>query len=173
MNKGFTLVELLVIISMITILSTFVFFDYGASSKVFELERTAQKIAQDMRLMQQQALSGIEGGASTNGYGLYFSVSNNNYSIYQNNNVNPYYDGEDLILQTIAISSDVKIESLKRGNTSLSNLSISFFPPGPMTYIEGYSNDTEGSITLYLVSNESEKRMIKINNSGRIEITRL
>ena len=172
-NKGFTLIELLVIISMITILSTFVFFDYGDSSKVFELDRVSQKIAQDMRIMQQKSLSGIEGGVDTNGYGLYFSVSNNNYLIYENNNVDPRYDTGDLIIETINLPSAVRIEDLKRDNTSLGNLSISFFPPGPTTYIESYSNSAEGSIILYLVDNESEKRVVKINNSGRIEITRL
>lgn len=172
-NKGFTLVELLVVIFMITILSTLVFFDYGSSSKVFELDRTSQKMAQDMRMMQQKALSGIGGGVDTNGYGLYFSVSDNNYLIYENNNDDPRYDTGDSIIETINLSPDVGIENLKRDNISLSNLSISFFPPGPITYIENYFTNTEGSIILYLVDNASEKRVVKINNSGRIEITRL
>jgi len=173
-TKGFTLIELLVIISIIGITSAFVFVDYGKNDDTFSLERASQKILQDIRLAQQKSLSGVEWEEETNAYGVYFSISNNNYFIYRNNNnnANYYYDAEDTIVETIEIPDEMSIESILNNTDLVSWISISFVPPEPLTYIENDSIGREAFITLSLNENKTEKRTIKVNNSGRIEITK-
>jgi len=171
-TKGFTLIELLVVISIIGIISAFVLVDYGKNDDTFSLERASQKILQDLRLAQQKSLSGIEWEEETNAYGVYFSVSNNNYFIYRNNNVNYYYDAGDTIVETIEIPDEMKIEGIMNNTDSASSISISFIPPEPLTYIENDSVGREAFITLSLNEDENEKRIIQVNNSGRIEITK-
>jgi len=170
--KGFTLIELLVVISIIGIISAFVFVDYGKNDDTFSLERTSQKILQDIRLAQQKSLSGVDWEEETNAYGIYFSVSNNNYFIYRNNNANYYYDAGDTIVETIEIPDEMNIESIMNNTDSVSSISISFIPPEPLTYIENDSIGKEAFITLSLNEDENEKRIIQVNNSGRIEITK-
>ncbi|MFA5755036.1 MAG: prepilin-type N-terminal cleavage/methylation domain-containing protein [Candidatus Paceibacterota bacterium] len=169
-TKGFTLIELLVIISIIGITSAFVFVDYGKNDDTFSLERASQKILQDIRLAQQKSLSGVEWEEETNAYGVYFSISNNNYFIYRNNNINYYYDTGDTIVETIEIPDEMSIESILNNTDSVSSISISFVPPEPLTYIKNDSIGREAFITLSLNENKTEKRTIKVNNSGRIEI---
>jgi len=170
MNKGFTLIELLIILAMMATLSSLLFFDYDISSKLFSLERSSQKIAQDIRKAQQKALIGLEGDVNTNGYGLYFSLANKgNYIIYENNNTTPFYDSGDMVIEIIEIPEGIEIESLKSNGSSVETLSVSFFPPGPITYIQNNFLNAEGLITLNIVEKE-EKRIVRINSSGGSEI---
>ena len=171
-TKGFTLIELLVVISIIGIISAFVFVDYGKNDDTFSLERASQKILQDIRLAQQKSLSVFEWEEETNAYGVYFSSSNNNYFIYRNNNANYSYDAGDTIVETIEIPDEMSIKSILNNTDSVSWISISFVPPEPLTYIENDSIGREAFITLSLNENKTEKRTIKVNNSGRIEITK-
>ena len=170
-NKGFTLIELLAIIAMVSILSSLVFFDYNVSNKYFALERSSQKIAQDIRIAQQKSLIGLEGNSGTNGYGVYFSLSSkNNYIIYENNNSTPYYDFGDTISQTIEIEKGIEIDSLSSNGNYTDSISISFFPPGPITYIQNNFLNTEALISLTVSESVGKKRIIRINSSGASEI---
>ena len=66
----------------------------------------------------------------------------------------------------------MKIEGIMNNTDSVSSISISFIPPEPLTYIENDSVGREAFITLSLNEDENEKRIIQVNNSGRIEITK-
>lgn len=169
-NKGFTLIELLVIIFIIGTMSTIVLVNYSASGDKFLLERTAQKILQDIRLTQQKSLSAVDGGVDTNGYGVCFDINNNNYFVYKNNNTNYYYDTGDETIETIELPDEIVIESIKNNLETVSSISISFVPPEPLTYIENDMIGREAFIAITLIEDETEKRIIQVNNSGRIEI---
>jgi len=169
-NKGFTIIELLIVISLVSTMSVLVFYDYGKNTKIFALERSAQKISQDLRITQQKSMAGEGSSEGLNGYGIIFDVSNNNYSIYLNNNETPYYDTGDDIIETIEMPSDVKILNTKKDGSLLQPISISFFPPDPIVYIYDDYNNAEAIVTLSLVDDETKKRIVKINNSGGVEI---
>lgn len=169
-NKGFTIIELLIVISLVSTMSVLVFYDYGKNTKVFALERNAQKISQDLRITQQKSMAGEGSSEGLNAYGIIFDVSNNNYSVYVNNNETPYYDTGDDIIETIEMSPDVKILNIEKDGVSRSTISISFFPPDPIIYIYDDYNNAEAIITLSLVDDETKKRIVKINNSGGVEI---
>ncbi len=164
------MIELLVIVTISIVLSSLVLVDYGASVKLFSLERSMQDISQGIRKVQQKAMAGIKGSGDTNGYGFYFNTANKgSYIVYENNNTTPYYDSGDTILETIILPDDIEIESIKINELSQETLSISFCPPGPITYIHDKILNQNASITLKITDKEI-KRTIIINSSGGSEI---
>jgi len=175
-QKAFTLIELIVIMAIMGIFSTMLFIDYGKNSKIFTLERAAQKAAQDIRRAQEMAMGGSSAVAGANAYGVYFDktgVNNLKYIIYGNKNVNWYYDGTptDAISETINIENGIKICDIKSNSSSVNNVSVSFKPPDPTTYIDSYYTGYEASIILCIDVDASKTRTVKVNNSGRIDVT--
>lgn len=174
-NKAFTLIELIVMISIVGIFTTVLFVDYGKNSRIFTLERVAQKTAQDIRRAQGMAMGGLAGDITTNAYGVYFDKTGSNnlyYIIYRNNNANMYYESsEDSIKETISIEKGIKICDINNNGSSVNNTSISFKPPDPTTYIDSNYTGSEASIIFCIDGDAAKTRTVKVNNAGRIEIT--
>jgi len=174
-KKGFTLIELLVIMSITVLMTIALFANYGKGNDSLALERSSQKLSQDLRRAQEMAMSGFEGSVSSNGYGIYFdktSGSEGKYVIYMNNNTNMYYEsGTDTDKETVNIESGIKICNIKDNSLDLNNVSVSFEPPDPLTYISSNYSGHEASIVLCVIKDISQTRTIKINNAGRIEVT--
>jgi type II secretory pathway pseudopilin PulG len=174
-KKAFTLIELLAIISITVIMTVALFANYGNYNDALALERSGQKLSQDLRRAQEMAMSGFEGVTSSNGYGIYFDKTSGNetkYIIYMNNNTNMYYEsGTDTSKETINIESGIKICDIKDNTLSLNSISVSFEPPDPLTYIDSNYFGHEATIVLCVTKNPTETRTIKVNNIGRIEVT--
>lgn len=174
-NKAFTLIELLVIIAITILMTVLVFSNYGKNNEIFALERSSQKLAQDLRRTEDMAMSGFEGDSTTLGYGVYFKTADSGlYRIYEekNTNTNMWYEAAiDTVKETINIEPKVVICSIKDNGASQTQLSVSFEPPNPLTYVGGVSTGHEASIVLCLSSDNTKTKTIKINNTGRIEIT--
>lgn len=182
--KGFTLIEVLVIISIITVMTVALFSNYGKNNEMFALERSAQKLAQDIRRAQDMAMAGSTGtgGTSTYGYGLYFDKLNspNSYIIYEEKDddgldVNMAYDGEsiDHTKESISLENGIKICTLiNTAPPSVDVLSVSFEPPNPLTYIDGVPSGKTAVISLCITSDVSKTRTITINNAGMVQVTK-
>ena len=173
-NKAFTLIELLAIIFITLLITASLFANYGSGSEAFALERSGQKLAQDFRKVQEMSLSGYEGELSSNGYGIYFSTSTpTQYLIYMNNDLDMNYSsGTDVIKETVKIESGIQICSLLDNASYIENLSISFEPPEPATYVGGNYTGHEGFVNLCITSDSTYMRTVKVNNAGRVEVTR-
>jgi prepilin-type N-terminal cleavage/methylation domain-containing protein len=57
MNKGFTIVEFLVVISIMGILSSALFFNWKSGEEMLALQNSAYKLAQNIREAQEMAMS--------------------------------------------------------------------------------------------------------------------
>jgi len=171
-KKGFTLIELLVMVALISIVSATIFYNYNVSDSYFSLERSAQGIGQEIRIAQQKALAGIAYTSNGNGYGLYFDINlKDQYNIYENRDEDPRYNfSEDGVVKVLSFPEDVRIENLMRNGFPVDNLSISFFPPGPITYIGDAASDSIGEIVLRVTDRNDIKKVIKINSVGSFEI---
>jgi len=173
-KKAFTIIELLVIMGVIVIFTSFFFVDYGRDSNTFALERVSSKMAQDLRRAQEMSMSGLTGDVGTNAYGIYFnkgSGSERQYIIYRNNDTNMYYESSsaDSIKETINFEKGVKICDILIDSGSVSSVSISFQPPDPINYIDSYYSGHEASIVLCAENDATKTRRVKVNNTGRIE----
>jgi prepilin-type N-terminal cleavage/methylation domain-containing protein len=156
-QSGFTLVELLVAIFIISIISGSIIANYGPSQKKYYVSKAAQQLASDFRRVQNMALVGkTQGAINPQGYGLHI-VSSSQYLLFYNADASLVYQGSG-VLETINLEGGVSI--------SPASFDVYFTPPQPTTYIQGI-NFGEQEFTV--VSGDYSK-MISVNAGGKIEI---
>jgi len=177
-EKSFTLVEILVSIFIIILLSGIIFANYRQSGQQFALQRSANKLAQDIRRAQAMAMGAKEcpinkcGGPpaiTPSRYGLEFTLSNPNYYIlFADRNDNGTYEPPDNEVETIPLEEGVSIDRLFT-IASQTGLWISFKPPDPITVIRDPGGPRSlGEIRLIGANNQT--KTISVNAAGLIGI---
>ncbi|PIV45837.1 MAG: hypothetical protein CO144_01940 [Candidatus Nealsonbacteria bacterium CG_4_9_14_3_um_filter_35_11] len=193
MEKGFSLIELLVVVAVIVILSTLVFSDYSKGGKKMALERAAQRLSQDIRKTQEMAMSAYQPSDICNGtpgnlkgFGIHFDESSGNEKKYiifaECNDTEPNYDydgdGPDDVKEGWSVDiekgikiSDIEKDDLSNGSTYPTTLSVVSIPPDPTIYIASSSSGYEAIITLCIEDScATNYKKIKVNNAGRIKV---
>lgn len=176
MKNGFTLIEILVVVSIIAIFTTILSVSFLEGRQQFALQRVAHKIIQDLRRAQEMTMSSkretCPGEETANGFGIHFEKSSpNSYFLFANCDESYSYDknSDDQILENIDLEKGTKIFSL-----SSSSLSIAFAPPSPITYVNGSlglkPGDLLAQIVISLESDTSKIKTIKVNKAGLIEL---
>jgi prepilin-type N-terminal cleavage/methylation domain-containing protein len=196
---SFTLIELLVSIFIIGLIAGIVFANYRQGGQQFALQRSANKLAQDIRRAQAMAM----GAAETNlggqipaeqelipkgGYGIYFDESSpNSYIIFADCGETPngQYNGPGLVcgptnseyterVETIELKEKVQIYDIqKEGGVGPDKIYITFVPPDPETHIVPPGGGAEPAwceIILALQTDPSKTKTVKVNKAGLIEI---
>ena len=76
MSKAFTLIELLVVVSIIVLMTALTLPNYRLGDKQLALQRSAHRMAQNLRMAQGYAISAKEfNGTAPLGYGAYFDLT--------------------------------------------------------------------------------------------------
>lgn len=170
MNKGFTLIEFLVVVSIIGILSSALFFNWRSGEATFALQNSAYKLAQNIREIQEMAMESKEidcNGDTGSSFGVQFKSSwLTYYLLFVDCNDNYVYDVNDKILRTVNFEKGVEISTL----SPVDSFSVLFVPPDPITYINDKTSGIEGVVTIRLSSYPSKQKIITINSSGMIKI---
>jgi prepilin-type N-terminal cleavage/methylation domain-containing protein len=145
-QKGFTLIEMLVSISIIVMISGIFLANFRGSSRKSELSFAAQQMASDIRLTENYSLGLVKYGdvLPTGGWGFYLDQNANQYKIFADVSGDKIYnDGEadtSKSARIITLPKNIVVNSIKYG-TSLDNidtkLNMSFLPPDPLVYIAG------------------------------------
>ena len=167
-SQGFTLIEMLVIIFIISLLSVLILANYQGGKKKYALLQANQKLISDLRRAQNMAINGteIEGHCSTVfacfGYGIYLN-SGSSYLLFADNNNNKIYDsGEGF--ETINLPFPIIIQS-----TIPSPAYVFFEAPDPITYINQNSGvGVSAKITLQIQGSALTKT-VKFSTAGLIE----
>ena len=154
---GFTIVELLVVMFIISLISASILAGYWRTQDKYCAVRVGQKLAADLRRVQNMALSGkIQDGQVPSGYGLY-TISSSRFVIFYNIDSNKVFNNGSVTTEAV---------TLEGGVLSPVGSSIFFVPPDPTTYIDGVAS---GSKTFNLnLSGFNEA--VTVYSSGRIEI---
>ncbi len=165
-NRGFTLVEISVVIFMILMISTFVFIDYKRIKKQSVVESAAYQIAADIR--KTQTMAGLNDSlcplneAYKYSWGIYFSISTeNSYEIFSDCDADNAKDSMEK-RETKTIDPEAKI-------CGTGDNYIVFIPPDPDIMIN--NNTAQLSATISVCSKDGTiMRTITINKSGMIDV---
>lgn len=174
-GAGFTLIELLVVISIIILLSGIMFANYRQGEQQFALQRSANKLAQDIRRAQQMAMSAKEynGMIPPGGYGMYLKIDEHWYAIFADCNDNGLYDDPGTTTPCNGLPETVEGNVIIEGPVWICELCgegvdeqiILFTPPNPeVTLTPG------GDSTLIVLKNNGQTETIRVNKAGLIEI---
>lgn len=170
MEKSFTLNELLVTTAIIGILSLISIPFYQSAKQNLGLQRSASSLAQDIRRVQEMAMSAKEYSAcvGTSGYKYGYGISlkeeePEKYILFADcNGDGNYSSGEDEIVEEKNFETDIEIDSL-----SSNNLKITFTPPDPLITMKP---DSVEIATIVLINNRGQTKTITINKAGLISL---
>jgi prepilin-type N-terminal cleavage/methylation domain-containing protein len=173
-KKGFTLVEILVVLFIMVVLAAVVMPNYRRGESELILLRAANKLAQNLRRAEEMAVSAkicdLCGGIVPPGYGVYLKQGEEDYLLYADDNPsdgNEKRDGGDTEIETISLEKGIFIK-----NVSPASLSINFRPPEPKVKISGSGVDDASLaiITLALKNDPTIEKIIKVNKAGLIYV---
>lgn len=181
-KKAFTLIELIIVIGIIGILSVITFPGYRSAQQKLALQRSANKLAQDIRRAQEMAMSARKlpgGGAPPDGgYGTYINkFENDRYYIYADISGNQRYSQiGDQIIETIYIEKGIKIEEVELdGSPAITgDASINFRPPDPIVDLkDGSGAPYQQKATITLCIKEAKASCFDIVNTKIITINKV
>jgi len=190
-KKGFTVIELIVVVFIIVLLSAILVSDFPKIKKQLALSRSAYQLAQDLRKAEDLGLSGVQTKDKNNvlitakGYGIYISTSQSTfYLIYADIDDSKAYNNVQLCDSSVRdVNKDCTIEKIDLSQQSSSlfisslvddlgnsyiSTSINFNPPDPTTTIAGL-NASATKIGIVL-SNGLSTRTVWVNKAGLINV---
>src|SRR4030042_6792647 len=186
LQKGFTLIEMLAVIFIISLLSTLLIANYRRSQKQYALEHAAQKLVSDLRRVQAMAMSGeVIYTKQYFNYGLHVRKGQDYYVIYSDTTTKSPdckykpqgpSDIDDDTLETIYLPHNVEITNIRipPDDRTQQRLHICFTPPDPTSnFIAQKANSflenlSWAEIELNYVG-ESLIKKITITQSGAIK----
>ncbi|MDD2680585.1 MAG: prepilin-type N-terminal cleavage/methylation domain-containing protein [Patescibacteria group bacterium] len=179
-NLGFSLIELIVSISIITLLTTIFLANYHTINRRTDLTMTAQVLVTDIRTAQSNALGLIQydGEIPAGGWGVFLSRyddENDKYIIFADVDGTQDYSGDESATQfgakTVNLPPKITIDSLRtQNNQEVEKVNIIFLPPDPLTYIiTEFGTTTAINIRLKESLNNTTKT-VRINFLGLVEV---
>ena len=166
-KKGFTLIELMVVVSIMILLSALLLADFRSGQRRYVLNQSVQRLASDLRKAQNMAMGGVD-VAVLEYYG--FGIETNpaerptSYRFYADKNGDQEYDDNDDILETVTLVGGVMI-------TSASSFDIFFASPFAATFInKSNAPGIDGLIKIEIPGFGLPARFARVNTSGLIQI---
>ena len=186
-KKGFTLLELLVVSSIFTVVTSLVLVKFSLFNNTILTTNLAYDIALSIRQAQTFGLNvkGFGSGTSVvfdTGYGVHFaSASNNSYILFADLNKNKKYSSNELI-ESFSIKGGHIIEKFCASVSGSSqicsdefggpdDLDVVFTRPDPDAVIKSYDPEvTYQSATIRVRAPQGVRREIKVYSTGQIAI---
>lgn len=152
MNKGFTLVELIVVFGIVALLSGILLVNMRGGERELALRRSAQKVMQAVREAQNKAFAG-------NDYGVRF-IEGTEPVVFSDSNRNGSYDaGEEV--RSVALEATIDIVSCSP--SCVSYFELVFVPPNPDVV---FSSVPAGDAVITLQDDSGNTQNIYINQMG-------
>ncbi len=186
-QAGFTLVEMLVSIFIVSVVAGIFLTNYHSTNKRSELNMTSQKIVSDIRLVQSYTLGAKEFDniPPEGGWGIRMMKDDIEYIIFADKDNSGKYradeegtiDYENYAKIQLPIGITIKGFNID-GNTQRNYLYIVFEPPDPETHINGASNENNDSLPtgdadyakIILIRDNEDEKIILVNFFGLADI---
>ena len=168
LNKqtGFTMIELLVVMFIMTLLTASVLVSYRGGQRKYVLTQSAQQLVSDLRQAQNMTISGVD-ISSYHGYGIHAEDNNNFYILFADQNGDSIYKSQnDTIIKTVNLPNLIKIDSVSPS----SNLDVFFKSPNPTTYINNNPSAGQTGTIVLKIENTSLNKTITVTTAGLIQI---
>lgn len=151
-NKGFTLIEMLVVMFIVVLMSSLMLVNFRSSKKSYILSQAAQKLISDIRKTQNMAMSGVNPeGSSIKGYGIYVNdFVSDSYVIFADQDDDQRYDGGEAI-KTVTLPDQIEVYSVSPWPV----VHIFFQPPNPTTYINQDNSPGESGTIILRIKGEA------------------
>ena len=198
-GAGLTLIELLVVISIMMTMTAVVFVNYRPGNQQLALNRSASKLAQDIRRAQEMAMSSAEvNGVVPDGIGVLIALeagpppplgiekSRFKYYIYADFNEDKKFSGTivDTLIDIVDFEPGVLVQTIKIDGimpvpATLQRHYIYFMPPDPeVTILKRLGAVAAGSteigswvdIILTLETDSSKTKTVVVNSAGLIYV---
>lgn len=183
-QKGLSLIELIVSIGIIMMMTTMFMANYQSSNKRTDLVMTAQRVVADIHAAQNNALGLVKynGEVPAGGWGISFDPVNNKYTMFADLNLpgalgylqyDPIIEGDiNYGARVTEISPGLIISALEVGGESATIANVSFLPPDPQTNIYNNSGatSTELKITIQEKNNPTNIKTVRVNFLGLAEV---
>ncbi|MEK7580096.1 MAG: prepilin-type N-terminal cleavage/methylation domain-containing protein [Patescibacteria group bacterium] len=176
-DRGFTLVELIVVVFIVAILSTLTFANFRTGERANALIAQTEKIAGLYRQAQAKALSGeLIGAIRPDAYGVYIGASQIKLFA-ENHSSDPHFycydSGSDTLVQSIDIPSYLTITP-----ADSTDLSIVYTPSQGYVYrsltsnVTGTALTTSQDVSIYNNQETILSKIIRLRSTGQIDIIR-
>ena len=180
-STGFTIIEVIVVVSLILILSGVVIYNFSSSKLNFSLLRVSYQFEQDVSRVQNMALSSVPYKDSLgveqeiDGYGVYVDLTglgNTNYIIYADKSPgNNIYDVSDYIISQVDFSQNEPGIIIKQMDNIIGDsTSLNFKLSNISTSIDQMSPGQDNISVVFAESSDlSKTKSVLINKSGLIK----
>jgi prepilin-type N-terminal cleavage/methylation domain-containing protein len=186
-EKGFTIIELLVVMGIITIMTVVLVPNFRLGQQQLALDRSANKLAQEIRRVQEMAISSKEIGQGIvplgeefyplGGFGIYFDQSPLQITLFADCDDNQRFSSGNICgsppdkfrenIEDLGLELGIQIENLFPS----SSFSVTFKAPDPLVCIDGDCSDPSSAvITISLIADSSKTRIIRVNSVGLITV---
>jgi len=175
-NGGFTLAELLVVVSVIALLSTVFFAGFRSDGQALALERSARSFVQTVDQVRALSLSGgqHEGQTVSGGFGFYvqqdqgsvllFADCNGDGEYQENGASSTCADDASEAVETVALESGITFDSISPCTSGACTLTVVFVPPYAAST---FSPNLVGTEAIFVLKNSQDTtRQIRINTLG-------
>jgi len=178
-GAGFTYLEMLIVISIIILFSTFIISYNHISERQLIIIKDQARVVSALQKAKANALATFSDTGISCGFGVHFSTSSvpNQMIIFKNTpqatgtNTLPLCLSMDHSYQPLILSSTTEViyldPDIRFGNVSSSD--IFFVPPDPIIFIDNSSSTPAASIEIVTIDGLAAKS-VKVNNFGQITI---
>lgn len=165
---GFTMIELLVVISIIGVISSFVVGGYKDSQEKYALSQATQRLVSSIRRAQSMAMGGTGIYRTYYGYGVRFdpSFSPSSYFIYASKDNDQKYSSGDTIIERVQLPKRIEISVVSTGGVPLE---IFFQPPDPITFINRDATAGQSGTVDLQIEGKTLAQRISVSTSGLIQ----
>ena len=165
-QTGFTMIELLVVMFIITLLTASVLVSYRSGQRKYVLTQSAQQLVSDLRQAQNMTISGVD-ISSYHGYGIHAEDNDNFYILFADEDGDSTYkSNKDTTIKTVNLPNLIKIDSVSPS----SELDVFFESPNPITYINNDSSAGQTGTIVLEIENTSLNKTITVTTAGLIQI---